>query len=80
MSSTLPSTLALPLAFAAERRDLATPSGSLILYRAGPDDAGGGADSSPALPPLLLLHSDNASASAAEMAPLFAHYRQKRVV
>ena len=78
MSRPLPP--ALPLAFAAERRDLATPSGSLSLYRAGPDDAGGGADSSPSLPPLLLLHSVNASASAAEVAPLLAHYRQHRVV
>ena len=80
MSPPLPPALSLPLAFAAERRDLATPSGSLSLYRAGPDEAGGGADSSPALPPLLLLHSVNASASAAEVAPLLAHYRQHRVV
>ena len=80
MSRPLPPALPLPLAFAAERRDLATPGGSLSLYRAGPDDSGGGADSSPALPPLLLLHSVNASASAAEVVPLLAHYRQKRVV
>ena len=80
MSRPLPPALPLPLAFTAERRDLATPGGSLSLYRAGPDDAGGGADSSPALPPLLLLHSVNASASAAEVAPLLAHYRQHRVV
>jgi len=80
MSPPLPPALPLPLAFPAERRDLATLSGSLSLYRAGPDKAGGGADSSPALPPLLLLHSVNASASAAEVAPLFAHYRQHRVV
>jgi len=70
----------LPLALPAERRDLATPCGSLSLYLAGPDDAIEGADMSAHLPPLLLLHSVNASASAAEVAPLFAHYRQKRAV
>jgi pimeloyl-ACP methyl ester carboxylesterase len=80
MSSFLPPELLLPLALPAQRRDLATPCGSLSLYRAGPDDALESADSSASLPPLLLLHSINASASAAEMAPLFAHYRQKRVV
>jgi pimeloyl-ACP methyl ester carboxylesterase len=32
------------------------------------------------LPPLLLVHSVNAAASAAEVAPLFAHYAQQRAV
>jgi pimeloyl-ACP methyl ester carboxylesterase len=32
------------------------------------------------LPPLLLVHSVNAAGSAAEVAPLFAHYRQQRAV
>jgi len=80
MSSPLLPTVPLPLAMQAERRDLATPCGSLSLYRAGPDDALVSPDRSASLPPLLLLHSVNAAASAAEMAPLFAHYRQKRVV
>ncbi len=80
MSSTLPPAPLLPLALPAERRDLATTCGSLSLYRAGPDDALESADRRASLPPLLLLHSVNASASAAEMAPLFAHYRQQRVV
>lgn len=31
-------------------------------------------------PPLLLVHSVNAAASAAEIAPLFAHYRRQRAV
>jgi pimeloyl-ACP methyl ester carboxylesterase len=31
-------------------------------------------------PPLLLVHSVNAAASAAEVAPLFAHYRRARAV
>jgi pimeloyl-ACP methyl ester carboxylesterase len=88
MSSHLPPAPLLPLALPAERRDLATACGSLSLYRAGLGDALGSADRiadrnadrNASLPPLLLLHSVNASASAAEMAPLFAHYCQKRVV
>jgi pimeloyl-ACP methyl ester carboxylesterase len=32
------------------------------------------------LPPLLLIHSVNAAASAAEVRPLFEHYRRERVV
>jgi pimeloyl-ACP methyl ester carboxylesterase len=32
------------------------------------------------LPPLLLVHSVNAAGSAAEVAPLFAHYRKQRAV
>ena len=32
------------------------------------------------LPPLLLVHSINAAASAAEVEPLFTHYRQQRSV
>jgi pimeloyl-ACP methyl ester carboxylesterase len=83
-SPSLPPALLLPMALPAERRDLATHCGSLSLYWAGPDDALGSVDRSadrPAsLPPLLLLHSINASSSAAEIAPLFAHYRQTRVV
>jgi pimeloyl-ACP methyl ester carboxylesterase len=64
----------LPLAFPAERRDLDSPAGRLSLYCARPDGAGNG------LPPLLLVHSINAAGSAAEVAPLFAHYRQQRAV
>jgi pimeloyl-ACP methyl ester carboxylesterase len=48
--------------------------GSLSLYSAVPE----GKFSS--LPPLLLVHSINAAASAAEIAPLFEHYRQQRPV
>ncbi len=64
----------LPLAFPAERRDLDSPAGRLSLYGARPEGAGNG------LPPLLLVHSINAAGSAAEVAPLFAHYRQQRAV
>ena len=65
---------ALPLAFPAERRDLDSPAGRLSLYSAQPEDMGAG------LPPLLLVHSVNAAGSAAEVAPLFAHYRKQRAV
>ena len=65
---------ALPLALPAERRDLDSPAGRLSLYSARPEGAGSG------LPPLLLVHSVNAAGSAAEVAPLFAHYRQQRAV
>jgi pimeloyl-ACP methyl ester carboxylesterase len=39
-----------------------------------PEGAGSG------LPPVLLVHSVNAAGSVAEVAPLFAHYRQQRAV
>jgi pimeloyl-ACP methyl ester carboxylesterase len=64
----------LPLAFPAERRDQDSPAGRLSLYSAMPEGAGSG------LPPLLLVHSVNAAGSAAEVAPLFAYYRQQRAV
>lgn len=64
----------LPLAFPAPRRDLDSAAGRLSLYSARPEGAGSG------LPPLLLVHSVNAAGSAAEVAPLFAHYRQQRAV
>ena len=64
----------LPLALPAHLRDLDSPAGRLSLYCARPEGVGGG------LPPLLLVHSVNAAGSAAEVAPLFAHYRQHRAV
>ncbi len=51
-----------------------SPAGRLSLYSAGPEGQARG------LPPLLLVHSVNAAASAAELAPLFTHYRQQRPV
>ena len=45
-------------------------SGTLTCYSAGEGDA----------PPILLLHSVNAAASAYEMQPLFEHYRATRRV
>jgi len=64
----------LPLSLSALRRDIDSPAGRISLYSAEPEgDANG-------LPPLLLIHSINATASAAELEPLFSHYRQQRPV
>lgn len=60
--------LALPAAASGERFEFASAAGRLSAYVAG-----GG-------PPLLLIHSINASASAAEMRPLHEHYRATRTV
>jgi len=65
---------ALPLAVPATLSILDSPVGRLGLYHAGPDGESAG------LPPLLLVHSMNAAGSAAEMAPLFQHYRRDRAV
>ena len=83
--------LAAPLALAAgwivfskfairHRRELPPPlpgetfsvpfSGGMSVYADGPEDA----------PPLLLIHSINAAASAYEMRPLCLHYRSSRRV
>jgi pimeloyl-ACP methyl ester carboxylesterase len=58
----------LPPALDSERIALDGPGGGLNLYASG-----SGA-------PLLLIHSINAAASAAEVRPLFEHYRQSRRV
>ena len=61
----------LPLALNAEPLSLDTPgTGRIQIYRAGP---GGG-------PPLVLVHSVNAAASAFEMRPIFERYRLDRPV
>lgn len=59
---------ALPAAVFGERFELDGAAGRLSVYRAGT-----GA-------PLILVHSINASASAAEMRPLHEHYRATRTV
>ena len=74
MPLALPPVMPLPPAVPAELRDLDSPAGRLSLYCARPEGAASG------LPPLLLVHSVNAAGSAAEVAPLFAHYRQQRAV
>ena len=58
----------LPPAVSGERFEFASRAGPLSVYVAG---AGA---------PLLLVHSINASASAAEMRPLHEHYRASRTV
>jgi pimeloyl-ACP methyl ester carboxylesterase len=65
---------ALPLAVPAELFFLDTPAGRIACYHAEPEHPAGN------LPPLLLVHSVNAAASVAEVAPLFAHYRKTRRV
>jgi pimeloyl-ACP methyl ester carboxylesterase len=65
----------LPLPLAGEFCLLPTAAGAVAVYRAGP-----GPESPTGRPPLLLVHSVNASASAAEVAPLFEHYRRTRAV
>jgi pimeloyl-ACP methyl ester carboxylesterase len=61
----------LPSALPVEPRVIETPAGPLAVFAAGQ-----GRD----LPPLVLLHSVNAAASVAEVAPLFEHWRSDRVV
>ena len=67
-------TPALPLAVAADLIQLETGAGRVALYHASPQHPVAG------LPPLLLVHSVNAAASAAEVAPLFEFERQRRTV
>lgn len=57
-----------PPALAGERIIVKTPAGDMTVYVAGEG------------PPLLLIHSINAAASAAEMRPLQHYYRQTRQV
>ena len=59
---------ALPPAVIGERFEFESPAGRLSAYVAGDG------------PPLLLIHSINASGSAAEMRPLHEHYRAGRTV
>ncbi len=74
MFKQLPSALPLPPALSAPRRVIDTVAGRIHLYESTPHQPASG------LPPLLLIHSVNAAASAAEVRPLFEHYRHERVV
>lgn len=75
----LPGFPALPLPLDAECFELQAEAGRIAVYRAGPLVAAG--PNSPVQKrPLLLVHSVNASASAAEVAPLFGYYRNTRPV
>lgn len=69
---------ALPPPLDGQYVELQTDAGRIAVYRAGPQAAG--PESAAQEPPLLLVHSINASASAAEVAPLFNHYRRTRPV
>lgn len=64
-------------AVSGERFELLTAAGRVSVYRDGPGTLASGALP---LPPLLLVHSINASGSAYEMAPLYEHYRHRRAV
>jgi hypothetical protein len=59
---------ALPAALSGERLEFDSAAGRLSVYVAGQG------------PALLLVHSVNAAASAAEVAPLHEHYRASRAV
>jgi pimeloyl-ACP methyl ester carboxylesterase len=68
MTAPLDPSVRLPAAVSGERFEFASQAGRLSAYVAGQG------------PPLLLIHSINASASAAEMRPLHEHYRATRTV
>ncbi len=73
----------LPLPLAGERFDLEQRAGRLATFLAGPAGparAGPELALTSPLPPLLLVHSVNAAAGAAEVRPLFDHARAMRPV
>jgi pimeloyl-ACP methyl ester carboxylesterase len=76
----LPPPATLPDALRSERLELVTVAGRISYYRAGPQAVSAPGLPSPQFAPLLLVHSINASGSAAEVAPLFDHYRATRPV
>jgi pimeloyl-ACP methyl ester carboxylesterase len=64
----------LPPALAGERFEFDSPAGRLSAYASRP------AADSPMGTPLLLIHSVNAAASAAEIAPVYEYFRSRRPV
>ena len=66
--------VALSPALTGTRESFDSPAGRLSCYHAAPGD------SAAALPPLLLVHSVNAAASAAEVRPVYDHYAGRRAV
>jgi len=62
-----------PVPVSGQRHEIGSPVGRLTYYAAAPE-----AEST--APPLLLVHSINAAASAYEVKPLYEHYRQSRNV
>ena len=63
----------LPAPVSGQRHEIGSPVGRLTYYSAGPETPG-------KFPPLLLVHSVNAAASAYEVKPLYEHYRRSRTV
>lgn len=63
----------LPAPVSGQRHEIGSPVGRLTYYSAGPEAPG-------KFPPLLLVHSINAAASAYEIKPLYEHYRESRTV
>lgn len=63
----------LPAPVSGQRHEISSPVGRLTYYSAGPAVSTGA-------PPLLLIHSINAAASAYEIRPLYEHYRSTRTV
>ena len=61
----------LPPAVAGHRIEIQTTAGMVSFYQSNPVQ-------NAKEPPLLLVHSVNAAASAAEVAPLYDHYSQQR--
>lgn len=72
----------LPAPLAGERWDLDGPAGRVAAFFAQPDGAAGtgGGTGDAAATPLLLVHSVNAAATAAEVRPVFEHARATRPV
>ncbi len=68
----------LPPALSGERIEFDSVAGRLSYYRIGPANHANNA--SDAARPMLLIHSMNASGSAAEMRPVYEHYGQSRAV
>jgi pimeloyl-ACP methyl ester carboxylesterase len=71
----IPKRLQLPHAVSGERREIDSAAGRLSYYTAAPESFAPGGE-----PPLLLIHSVNAAASAYEIRPLYEHYRTSRRV
>ena len=68
---------ALPPAVMGQRLELQTSAGLVSFYQSHPDPQNLNA---PTSTPLLLVHSVNAAASVAEVAPLYDHYASTRSV
>jgi pimeloyl-ACP methyl ester carboxylesterase len=79
MAKSLPDVPALPLPLDGEHIELQANAGRLAVYSGRPAASPEFKSAREAVP-LLLVHSVNASACAAEVAPLFDYYRRTRPV